>query len=79
LKTRGRKTSTREELADSTSLLIVSFTYMLTICWVVPVAPMIITWILDLTFSSFMIIWTSGLPFLSLAWYCFFKTRERKR
>ena len=71
------KEKTRAQLVDSTSSLIISLTYMITICWVVPIAPMIITWILDLPFTSFMVIWTVGLPFLSLAWYYFFKTRKR--
>jgi len=39
---------------------------------------MIITWLLDLPFTSFMVLWTAGLPFLSLAWYCFFKTRKNE-
>ena len=69
----------RARLVDSTSSLVISFVYLLTICWVAPVAPMIITWIFDLPFTSFMILWASGLPFLSLAWYYFFKTRKKTK
>jgi len=77
LKSRTGKEKTRARLVDSTSSLVISFMYLLTICWVAPVAPMIITWILDLPFTSFMILWASGLPFLSLAWYYFLRLEKR--
>jgi len=79
LKNLKRKEKAQANLVNSTSSLIMNFVYMLTICWVAPVAPMIITWILDLPFTSFMIVWASGLPFLSLSWYYFFKTVEKKK
>ena len=76
MKNRRRKEDARAKLVDSTSSLIISFVYMLTICWVAPVVPMIITWIFDLSFTSFMVIWATGLPLLSLAWYYFLKKSD---
>jgi len=75
---RKSKEKTHANLIDSTSSLVISLVYMLTICWVAPVVPMVITWIFDLPFTSFMVIWAVGLPFLSLAWYYFFKTRKNE-
>jgi len=76
LKNRKSKEKTRAKLADSTSSLVISLTYMLTICWVVPIAPMILTWSLDFSLASFMITWAAGFPFLSLAWYYLLRHRK---
>jgi hypothetical protein len=64
------------ELASSTIFLLMSFAYLVTICWVVPVAPMFIVWILDLPFTAFIALWTCGVPLLSLMWYYLTKKRE---
>jgi len=54
-----------------------NFMYILTICWVVPVAPMVITWMLDLPLALFILIWASGVLFLGVSWYYFFRTLRR--
>ena len=64
------------ELASSTVSMLMSFVYLVTICWVVPVAPMVIVWMLDLSFITFLLIWSWGLPILSLVWYYFTKKKE---
>jgi hypothetical protein len=57
------------ELASSTVSMLMNLAYLITICWVVPVAPMFIVWILDLPFTDFIALWSCGVPLLSLMWY----------
>jgi hypothetical protein len=57
------------ELASSTVSMLMNLAYLITICWVVPVSPMLIVWILDLPFTAFIALWSFGVPLLSLMWY----------
>ena len=65
------------ELANSTVSMLMSFVYLITICWVVPVVPMVLVWVLDLSFVTFLLLWCWGLPMLSLVWYLFTKKKTK--
>jgi hypothetical protein len=64
-----QKKKASDELASSTVSMLMNLAYLMTICWVVPVVPMVITWTLDLSFIAFIVLWSLGLPLLSLLWY----------
>jgi hypothetical protein len=66
----------RSELASLTISMLLSLIYFITVCWVMPVTPMIIVWMFDLPFKAFLALWISGLPFFSLSWYYLSKKRE---
>jgi hypothetical protein len=72
-----RGKSTRSELASLTVSMLLSMIYFMTVCWVMPVVPMVIVWVFDMSFTSFMALWFSGLPFFSLSWYYLLKTKKK--
>jgi len=65
----------RKELANLTVSMVLSFTYMVIVCWVVPIAPMIIIWLADWTFLDFLTLWLVGLPFACLPLYYLVKKK----
>ncbi|MDH5794839.1 MAG: hypothetical protein OEZ24_01895 [Candidatus Bathyarchaeota archaeon] len=65
----------RKELANLTVSMVLSFTYMVIVCWIVPIAPMIIIWLADWTFSDFLTLWLVGLPFACLPLYYLVKKK----
>lgn len=69
MKSGKRKKGPSSELASLTVSMLLSLIYFITVCWVVPVAPMIIVWMLDLPFTVFLVLWLNGLSFLGLAWF----------
>lgn len=73
-KNKQRKTE-QTELADLTVSLVLSITYLVTVCWIVPIAPMVIIWMADWTFSAFLGLWLAGLPFACLS-ICYFLRKK---
>lgn len=65
----------KAELASLTVSVVLSFTYLVIVCWIVPIAPMIIIWMADWTFSAFLTLWLVGLPFACLPLCYFFKKK----
>jgi hypothetical protein len=65
----------KAELASLTVSVVLSFTYFLIVCWIVPIAPMIITWMADWAFSTFVSLWLVGLPFACLPLGYFLKRK----
>jgi len=65
------------ELATLTVSMLLSLGYLMAVCWVIPVAPLMIAWMLDWTFTAFLTIWFGGLPLTSLILYSCSKMRGR--
>jgi len=68
----------KSEPASMTGSMLWSLVYLATICWVVPFAPMIVVWLLDWSFTAFLVLWVDGLPLFFLAWYYFFKKKSEQ-
>lgn len=73
-RSKQRKTE-KAELANLTVSVVLSFTYLVIVCWIVPIAPMIIIWLADWTFSAFLTLWLAGLPFACLP-LCYFLKKK---
>jgi hypothetical protein len=57
------------ELANLTISMMLSFAYLLVVCWVFPIIPMAMTWILGWPPTTLIYLWLGGLPFIGLAVY----------
>ena len=63
------------ELAASTVSMLLSLVYLVAVCWIIPVIPVMIVWFLDLSYTSFLTLWLGGLPFAFLPLYYFVKNK----
>jgi len=63
------------ELAASTVLMLLSLIYLVAVCWIIPVIPVMIVWFLDLSYISFLTLWLGGLPLACLPLYYFVRNR----
>lgn len=63
------------ELAASTLSMLLSLVYLVAVCWIIPVIPVMIVWSLDLSYTSFLTLWLGGLPLACLPLYYFIKNR----
>ena len=52
----------KRELEDLTTILLRSLLFFIIICWIMPIAPIIVTCLLDLPFNYFLFIWLGGMP-----------------
>jgi hypothetical protein len=55
-----------KELSDLTATMFLTLAYSLSICWVIPVVPMILVFMLNYSFTSFITLWMVGLPICAL-------------
>ena len=58
----------KSKVASINGSMLASLIYLVTICWVVPIFPIVIIWFFDLNFLGLLFLWVDGLPFLCLAW-----------
>ncbi|MFB0523219.1 MAG: hypothetical protein ACETV1_05615 [Candidatus Bathyarchaeia archaeon] len=63
------------ELAASTVSMLLSLIYLVAVCWIIPVIPVMIVWFLDLSYASFLTLWLGGLPLACLPLYYFVRNR----
>jgi len=63
------------KLADSTLSMLFSLIYLVAVCWIIPVIPVMIIWLLDLSYTSFLTLWLGGLPLACLPLYYFVKNK----
>ena len=63
------------ELAASTLSMLLSLIYSVAVCWIIPVIPVMIVWLLDLLYTSFLTLWLGGLPLALLPLYYFVKNK----
>jgi len=63
------------ELAASTVSMLLSLIYLVAVCWIIPVIPVMIVWFLDLSYTSFLTLWLGGLPLACLPLYYFVRNR----
>jgi hypothetical protein len=65
------------ELTNLTVSMLLSFAYLLVVCWALPLVPMMITWMLGWPFTTFLYLWLGGLPFIVSVVYYLFKIRPK--
>ena len=63
------------KLAASTVSMLLSLIYLVAVCWIIPVIPVMIVWFLDLSYTSFLSLWLGGLPLAFLPLYYFVKNK----
>ena len=70
-----RRDSRSPDLSELTISLFSSLLYITTICWLIPVSPLVIAWILDWSFPNFVSAWFGGTPvFCLILYYCLRKS-----
>jgi len=58
---------------SSTVTMLANLLYLVTVCWVIPVVPMVIVWVLRWSFGAFLVMWVDAMPLLITGWYLLFK------
>ena len=66
------------ELASLTVSMLLSLIYLVfVVCWIIPVTPIMIVWMLDLSFTTVLTLWIVGSSFLCLPLYYFSKIKGK--
>lgn len=64
------------QLANLTVSMVLTLAYLVAVCWIVPVIPMVIALVYGWPFTAFLAVWLIGLSISSYAFYCFFKRKR---
>jgi hypothetical protein len=67
----------KQGMLETAVSIIQSFVYLLIVCWVIPVIPIVFAMFLKWPVTMFLALWVSSLPVFGVALYILFKTQDQ--